>query len=149
MRHFIPPQLITLIIKVFLSVILKNAINPNQGGFKMADCIFCKIAAGEIPSQIVYEDAQVVAFKDLSPKAPVHVLIVPKKHVQSVAHFQAEDKELAAHIFVDVVPKLAAELGVAEGGFRLVLNTGDDGGQTVHHLHVHLLGGRKMTWPPG
>ena len=115
----------------------------------MADCIFCKIARGEIPSQIVYEDAQVVAFKDLSPKAPVHVLIVPKKHVQSVAHFQAEDKELAAHIFVDVVPKLAAELGISDGGFRIVLNTGEDGGQTVNHLHVHLLGGRKMTWPPG
>ena len=115
----------------------------------MANCIFCKIAAGEIPSQKVYEDESVVAFKDLSPKAPVHVLIVPKKHIQSVAHFQAEDKELAAHIFVDVVPKLANELGIAEGGFRVVMNTGDDGGQTVHHLHVHLLGGRKMTWPPG
>ena len=115
----------------------------------MADCIFCKIAAGEIPSQKVYEDESVVAFKDLSPKAPVHVLIVPKKHIQSVAHFQAEDKELAAHIFVDVVPKLANELGIADGGFRVVMNTGDDGGQTVHHLHVHLLGGRKMTWPPG
>ncbi|MBR6889016.1 MAG: histidine triad nucleotide-binding protein [Selenomonadaceae bacterium] len=115
----------------------------------MADCIFCKIAAGEIPAQKVFEDDSVVAFKDLSPKAPVHVLIVPKKHIQSVAHFEAEDKELAAHIFVDVVPKLAAELGVDAGGFRIVMNTGDDGGQTVHHLHVHLLGGRKMTWPPG
>lgn len=115
----------------------------------MADCIFCKIVAGEVPSQKVYEDDSVIAFKDLSPKAPVHVLIVPKKHIQSVAHFQAEDKELAAHIFVDVVPKLAAELGVADAGFRLVINTGDDGGQTVGHLHVHLLGGRKMTWPPG
>ena len=115
----------------------------------MADCIFCKIAAGEIPSQKVYEDESVVAFKDLSPKAPVHVLIVPKKHIQSVAHFQTEDKELAAHIFVDVVPKLANELGIAENGFRVVMNTGDDGGQTVHHLHVHLLGGRKFTWPPG
>ncbi|MBR3498785.1 MAG: histidine triad nucleotide-binding protein [Selenomonadaceae bacterium] len=115
----------------------------------MTNCIFCKITRGEIPSQIVYEDASVVAFKDLSPQAPVHVLIVPKKHIQSVAHFQAEDKELAAHIFVDVVPKLAAQLGVTDGGFRVVLNTGDDGGQTVHHLHVHLLGGRKMTWPPG
>ena len=115
----------------------------------MADCIFCKIAAGEVPSQKVYEDDSVIAFKDLSPKAPVHVLIVPKKHIQSVAHFQAEDKELAAHIFVDVVPKLAVELGVADAGFRLVINTGDDGGQTVPHLHVHLLGGRKMTWPPG
>ena len=115
----------------------------------MADCIFCKIAMGEIPSQKVYEDESVVAFKDLSPKAPVHVLIVPKKHIQSVAHFQTEDKELAAHIFVDVVPKLANELGIAENGFRVVMNTGDDGGQTVHHLHVHLLGGRKFTWPPG
>ena len=115
----------------------------------MTNCIFCKITRGEIPSQIVYEDASVVAFKDLSPQAPVHVLIVPKKHIQSVAHFQAEDKELAAHIFVDVVPKLAAQLGVTDGGFRVVLNTGHDGGQTVDHLHVHLLGGRKMTWPPG
>lgn len=115
----------------------------------MSDCIFCKIAAGEIPAQKVYEDDSVIAFKDLSPKAPVHVLIVPKKHIQSVAHFEAEDKELAAHIFVDVVPKLAAELGVADNGFRIVANTGDDGGQTVNHLHVHLLGGRKMTWPPG
>jgi len=115
----------------------------------MNDCIFCKIAAGEIPAQKVFEDAGVIAFRDLSPKAPVHVLIVPKKHIQSVAHFTAQDKELAAHIFVDVVPKLAAELGIAESGFRLVVNTGDDGGQTVPHLHVHLLGGRKMTWPPG
>ena len=115
----------------------------------MAECIFCKIARGEIPAQVVYSDDKVVAFKDLSPQAPVHVLIVPKKHIQSVAHFQAEDKELAAHIFVDVVPKLAAQLGVADGGFRVVMNTGKNGGQTVHHLHVHLLGGRKMTWPPG
>lgn len=114
----------------------------------MNDCIFCKIAAGEIPAQKVFEDDSVIAFKDLSPKAPVHVLIVPKKHIQSVAAFTADDKDLAAHIFVDVVPKLAAELNVADG-FRLVMNTGDDGGQTVNHLHVHMLGGRKMTWPPG
>lgn len=115
----------------------------------MSDCIFCKIAAGEIPAQKVFEDDSVIAFKDLSPKAPVHVLIVPKKHVQSVAHFTADDKDLAAHIFVDVVPKLAAQLGIADDGFRLVMNTGDDGGQTVNHLHIHMLGGRKMTWPPG
>ena len=99
----------------------------------MSDCIFCKIAAGEIPSQKVYEDDSVVAFKDLSPKAPVHLLIVPKKHIQSVAHFTADDKELAAHIFVDVVPKLAADFDVADAG----------------HLHVHFLAKRKMTWPPG
>lgn len=115
----------------------------------MSDCIFCKIAAGEISAQKVFEDDSVVAFKDLNPQAPVHVLIVPKKHIQSVAQFQVDDKNLVAHIFVDVAPKLAAELGIADGGFRLVVNTGDDGGQTVHHLHVHLLGGRKMTWPPG
>ena len=115
----------------------------------MSDCIFCKIAAGEIPSQKVFEDESVVAFKDLSPQAPVHVLIVPKKHVQSVAQLSAVDKELAAHILVDVTPKLANELGIADTGFRLVVNTGDEGGQTVNHLHVHLLGGRKMTWPPG
>lgn len=115
----------------------------------MADCIFCKIAAGEIPAQVVYEDDSVIAFKDLSPKAPVHVLIIPKKHVKSVAHFTAEDNELAAHIFVDVVPKLAAELKISDAGFRLVMNTGKNGGQSVHHLHVHMLGGRKMTWPPG
>ena len=115
----------------------------------MSDCIFCKIAAGEIPSQKVYEDDTVIAFKDLSPKAPIHVLIVPKKHIQSVAHFQAEDKELAAHIFVDVVPKLAADFGVADAGFRLTINTGKDGGQTVPHLHVHFLAKRQMTWPPG
>ena len=115
----------------------------------MADCIFCKIAAGEVPSQKVYEDDTVIAFKDLSPKAPIHVLIVPKKHIQSVAHFKAEDKDLAAHIFVDVVTKLAEEFGVAENGFRLIMNTGKDGGQTVPHLHVHFLAKRKMTWPPG
>ena len=114
----------------------------------MTDCIFCGIAAGEIPSQKVFEDDSVIAFRDLSPKAPQHVLIVPKKHIANVAQFQAEDKDLAAHIFVDVVPKLAEELKL-DGGFRLVINTGDDGGQTVNHLHVHLLGGRKMTWPPG
>ncbi|MBQ6757927.1 MAG: histidine triad nucleotide-binding protein [Selenomonadaceae bacterium] len=115
----------------------------------MSDCIFCKIAAGEVPSQKVYEDDTVIAFKDLSPKAPIHVLIVPKKHIQSIAHFQAEDKELAAHIFVDVVPKLAADFGVADAGFRLTINTGKDGGQTVPHLHVHFLAKRQMTWPPG
>ena len=112
-------------------------------------CVFCKIVAGEIPAQKVYEDDTVIAFNDLSPKAPIHVLIVPKKHIQSVAHFKEEDKELAAHIFIDVIPKLAAEFGVAEAGFRLIMNTGKDGGQTVPHLHIHLLAKRKMTWPPG
>jgi histidine triad (HIT) family protein len=115
----------------------------------MADCIFCKIAGKEIPSTVVYEDETVLAFKDLEPQAPVHVLVIPKKHVESVAALKAEDKELAAHILVDVIPQIARDLGVAESGFRVVANTGDEGGQTVKHLHFHLLGGRSMQWPPG
>ena len=115
----------------------------------MADCIFCKIAHGEIPSTKVYEDAQVLAFRDLDPQAPEHVLIIPKKHLSSVLDFGAEDRELAAHILTDVVPALARTLGIDAGGFRLVANTGTDGGQTVGHLHFHLLGGRPLAWPPG
>ena len=115
----------------------------------MADCIFCKIAGKEIPSTVVYEDEMVLAFKDLEPQAPVHVLVIPKKHVESVAALKAEDKELTAHILVDVIPQIARDLGVAESGFRVVANTGDEGGQTVKHLHFHLLGGRSMQWPPG
>lgn len=115
----------------------------------MSDCIFCKIAGKEIPSTIVYEDEQVVAFKDLEPQAPVHVLVIPKKHVESVAALKEEDKALAAHILVDVIPQLAKDLGVDGKGFRVVANTGEEGGQTVKHLHFHLLGGRSMQWPPG
>ena len=115
----------------------------------MTDCIFCKIAQKEIPSQPVYEDDLVVAFRDLEPQAPEHVLIIPKKHIESVLGFGQEDKELAAHILVDVVPAVAKQLGVDEKGFRLVVNTGKDGNQTVKHLHFHLLGGRLMQWPPG
>jgi len=115
----------------------------------MADCIFCKIAAKEIPSNFVYEDDLVAAFKDTNPQAPVHVLIIPKKHVKSLLELDGSDKELTAHIFCEVIPKIAAELGVAESGFRLVANTGKDGQQTVEHLHFHLIGGRSLTWPPG
>ena len=115
----------------------------------MSDCIFCKIANGEIDSKLIYEDETVAAFRDLNPQAPEHILIVPKKHVAKITDFNDEDKNLAAHIFVDVVPAIAKKIGVDKSGFRLVINTGKDGGQTVSHLHVHLLGGRKMTWPPG
>ena len=114
----------------------------------MADCIFCKIASGEIPSTMVYEDDTVAAFKDLEPQAPVHVLIIPKKHVVNVADLSQDDRDLAAHIFCDVVPKLVKELGLKKG-FRVVTNAGEEGGQTVMHLHFHLLGGRSMQWPPG
>lgn len=115
----------------------------------MADCIFCRIVAKEIPATPVYEDETVLAFKDLEPQAPVHVLIIPKKHIESLLGLTEEDKALLAHIQVDVVGQLARELGIAEKGFRLVVNTGEEGGQTVGHLHFHLLGGRSMAWPPG
>ena len=115
----------------------------------MADCIFCKIAQKEIPSNIVYEDDKVVAFRDLDPQAPEHVLVIPKKHIGSLLELTAEDSELASHILVEVIPKLARQLGVAEKGFRVVVNTGEEGGQSVKHLHFHILGGRSMMWPPG
>lgn len=115
----------------------------------MADCIFCKIAGKEIPSTLVYEDETVVAFKDLEPQAPVHVLVIPKKHIESILALTDADKALVGHILADVIPQLARELGVAEKGFRVVANTGEKGGQSVKHLHFHLLGGRSMQWPPG
>ena len=115
----------------------------------MSDCVFCKIAAKEIPSDAVYEDDEVIAFRDLSPQAPTHVLIIPKKHIASVMDFTADDKALAAHIICDVIPALAEKLEIAKEGFRVVTNAGEAGGQTVPHLHFHLLGGRDMAWPPG
>ena len=113
----------------------------------MDDCIFCKIANKEIPTSLVYEDDLVAAFNDLSPQAPVHVLIVPKKHYQSVLEVPEGDK-IEAHMF-HVASKLAKELGIAEKGFRLVINTGKDGGQSVPHLHLHMTGGREHGWPAG
>lgn len=113
------------------------------------DCLFCKISSGEIPSNFIYEDESVAAFRDINPQAPIHILIVPKKHVENISALQAEDKDLAAHILVDVIPKLAKDLQIDEKGFRVVVNTGKEGGQTVNHLHFHLIGGRSMTWPPG
>ena len=109
----------------------------------MADCIFCKIAQKEILSKLVYEDDTVVAFRDLEPQAPQHVLVIPKKHVESLLALEEDDKALVSHILVDVIPQLAQELGIAEKGFRVVANTGEEGGQTVKHLHFHLLGGRS------
>lgn len=113
----------------------------------MENCIFCKIAAGEIPSTKVYEDDEVMAFNDLNPQAPVHVLIIPKKHYTSILDIEADGTPMG-HI-CKVAKQLAKELGVDEKGFRLVINTGDDGGQTVKHLHMHLTGGRFFGWPAG
>ena len=113
----------------------------------MSDCIFCKIAQGEIPSENVYEDDKILCFKDLDPQAPVHVLIIPKKHISSLDDVREEDSELLGYIMLKV-REIAADLGL-ENGYRLVNNCGEDGLQTVQHLHFHLLGRRKLTWPPG
>ena len=111
------------------------------------DCIFCKIAKGEIPSNKVYEDESVVAFYDLEPQAPVHILIIPKEHIACAADITAENSAVISHIF-EVAAKLGKELGL-ESGYRIVNNCGADGGQTVHHLHFHFMGGRKFGWPAG
>lgn len=112
------------------------------------DCIFCKIVAGEIPSTQVYRDEQVTAFRDINPAAPVHVLIVPNRHIASVNDLTAEDEPLIGHLF-SVAKQIAAEEGIAESGYRLIINTGPDGGQVVFHLHLHLLGGHRMKHPMG
>ncbi|MGC8548821.1 MAG: histidine triad nucleotide-binding protein [Acidobacteriaceae bacterium] len=111
------------------------------------DCIFCKIVAGEIPANKLYEDEQVMAFADVNPQAPVHALIVPKRHIVSLAHVLREDAGLLGHLHA-VASELAAKQELTNG-YRTVINTGPDGGQTVDHLHIHLLGGRPMHWPPG
>ena len=112
-----------------------------------ADCIFCKIAAGDIPANKVHEDDDVVAFHDLSPQAPVHVLIVPKKHIATLNDASDGDREVFGRILL-LAPKLAAQLEVGSG-YRLVNNCGASAGQSVFHIHFHLLGGRAMGWPPG
>jgi histidine triad (HIT) family protein len=114
----------------------------------MNDCLFCRIIEGKIKGELVYQDSNVVAFKDIGPKAPVHILIVPRKHIATVLDLGPEDGVLVGEIF-RVAAKLAQDLGIAEKGFRVVVNSGTDAGQTVFHLHYHLLGGRPMGWPPG
>jgi len=111
------------------------------------DCLFCKIAAGTIPAKKVFEDEHAIAIMDIHPQAPVHLLVIPKKHVASLAETDAGDRELLGHL-LEVVRKLAAEQKL-DAGFRVVINTGPNGGQTVDHLHLHVLGGRAMHWPPG
>ena len=113
----------------------------------MTDCLFCRIAAGEIPSKKVYEDEQVLAFYDIAPQAPVHVLISPKRHIAGANALTREDDALLGHLF-EVERQLARELGVADTGYRLITNIGGDAGQTVPHLHIHILSGQKMGWQP-
>ncbi len=114
----------------------------------MGKTLFQKIIDREIPSQIVYEDDKVVAFRDINPKAPVHVLIVPRKPIPRILAATPEDKEVLGHLLLKAA-ELAAELGLEETGFRLVINNGPDAGESVPHLHCHIIGGREMGWPPG
>lgn len=114
----------------------------------MADCLFCGIVSGEIPGDIVYRDESVLAFRDIDPKAPVHLLIIPRKHVAGVMELGEEDGATIGHAMT-VARQLATEHGVSESGFRIVVNTGRDAAQSVQHIHLHLLGGRALGWPPG
>ena len=111
-------------------------------------CIFCKIANGEIPSKKIYEDDKVLAFQDISPEAPVHFLVIPKEHIQSVNDLTEKNSDIISHIFL-VINKLVRELNINETGYRIVNNCGKDGGQTVDHMHFHVLGQRDLKWPPG
>jgi len=113
-----------------------------------SDCIFCKIATGALPTDKVYEDDQALAFRDQHPQAPTHLLIIPKEHLESLNDASQSDEKILGHL-LRLAPKIANQLGIAESGYRTVVNTGADGGQSVFHLHVHLLGGRSLTWPPG
>ncbi|WKJ89972.1 histidine triad nucleotide-binding protein [Methylomonas montana] len=112
----------------------------------MSDCLFCKMASGEIKPDVVYEDDAVLAFRDLHPQAPLHVLVIPKRHV---ANLNDLDDVLLGGQMLQAAAKIAGQLGYAESGYRTVFNCNNDGGQTVHHLHLHLLAGRQMHWPPG
>ena len=112
------------------------------------NCLFCKIVEGQIPAKIVYQDPDVVAFEDINPQAPQHLLFVPRRHIASMTDLTMEDGPVLASIFM-AASKVARERGIAESGFRFVTNVGPDAGQSVFHLHFHLLGGRKLGWPPG
>ncbi len=114
----------------------------------MADCLFCKIVSGEIPGAIVYEDDRLVAFKDINPQAPMHVLIVPRRHIATLNDLTQTDDALVGEM-VRRAAALAAQNGYAEGGYRTVLNCNQDAGQSVFHIHLHVLGGRRFAWPPG
>ncbi|NBX84590.1 MAG: histidine triad nucleotide-binding protein [Gammaproteobacteria bacterium] len=112
------------------------------------DCIFCKIAQKALPTELLLDNEQFVAFKDINPQAPTHVLIIPKKHIHSLNDASPEDKNLLGGLMLSA-KALAKKLGHAEDGYRLVINTGDHGGQTVYHIHLHLIAGKQMHWPPG
>ena len=114
----------------------------------MTDCLFCKINNGEIPAEILYQDDDVTAFRDISAQAPTHFLVIPKKHIATINDLDTADANLVGKMFL-VARQVAAEEGIDESGFRTVMNCNSDGGQTVFHIHLHVLGGRQLSWPPG
>ncbi len=109
----------------------------------MGNCVFCKIVRGELPAKVVYEDDLIMAFHDINPQRKVHVLVIPKKHIESVNEIKPEDKELMGHLWVKI-PEIAKKLGIAENGYRIIVNTGYHGGQEVPHIHFHILGGERV-----
>lgn len=112
------------------------------------ECIFCKILERRLPAKVVYEDELVMAFEDIAPQAPTHTLVIPKKHISTVLEIEKEDNSLIGHMF-QIAKRIARGKGIAERGFRLVMNCNPESGQEVYHIHLHLLGGRRMHWPPG
>jgi histidine triad (HIT) family protein len=114
----------------------------------MSSCLFCRIVAGEIPAQVIYEDDECLAFRDINPQSPVHVLVIPRKHIASLADASAEDAALLGRLLL-AGAHVARDEGLAESGFRTVINTGENAGQSVFHIHVHILGGRQFGWGPG
>ena len=114
----------------------------------MTDCLFCKIVAGDLPADIVYENDQVLAFRDISPKAPTHVLVVPRRHVATLNELTQDDAGLVGEMYL-AAQQVARDEGIADSGYRTVVNCNEDAGQVVFHIHLHLFGGRPMSWPPG
>lgn len=114
----------------------------------MSDCIFCKIANGEIPADKIYEDDKVIVFNDINPQSPVHFLVIPKEHISSIKEIDENNVSIISHIVL-IIKKIAKEKGLDEKGYRIINNCGEYGGQTVEHLHFHVLGGRQLLWPPG
>src|SRR5690606_13484759 len=131
-----------------MSGTLNSPLTTRELSKMASDCVFCKIAAGEIPSTRVYSDEELYAFRDINPAAPHHILLIPRQHVQSVAHLGDQHADVMGKLMV-MAGRIAEQEGFAEQGFRCVVNTGSDGGQTVDHLHLHVLAGRRLTWPPG
>ena len=114
----------------------------------MSDCLFCKILDGDIPCDRVYENDQVIAFRDVNPQAPTHILVIPREHISTVNDLTAEDKSIVAEMML-AAQAIAKQEGIEESGYRLVMNCNEGAGQTVFHIHLHILGGRRMDWPPG